>query len=185
MRTLKKACLLLLASLLLLTPLALLAGAGLIFSSGTLFGFRLFIVFSGSMQPAINVDDVLIVKACAPEDVLVGDIITFQTDSGGFVTHRVQQIRTELSGEPGLWFITKGDANNVVDALPVEAAQLVGKVIGRLPKLGNILEWRTPVILALLAIVLLLLLSWPMAALLIYLALRKPRSKPMLAATRS
>ena len=173
---LKKACLLLLASLLLLTPLALLTGAGLVFSSHTLFGIRFFIVLSGSMQPTINMGDAIVVKACAPEDVRVGDIITFAVDSRAFVTHRVQEILTELNGEQDLRFVTKGDANNVRDMDPVEPHQLVGKVSGQVPKLGNILERQSArMILALLAMLAVLVLCWPAAALLIWLAVRKRR----------
>ena len=55
------------------------------------FNYRLFTVASGSMAPQYNVGDVLIAKETAPEDIKVGDSLTYLGNSGTFtgkvVTH--------------------------------------------------------------------------------------------------
>jgi len=175
MRTFKKVCLLILAGLLAVAPFVLLVGVGVAVRSNAI-GVHFLHVLSFSMQPAFNRGDMIIVKPCAPEDVRAGDIITYALSDDVFITHRVVGILIELNGEQGLWFVTKGDANVTADALPVEASQLVGKVSGRLPGMGAILNWlRDHLVVSLLAMVLLLLLSSPAAVLLLWLALRKPR----------
>ena len=178
MNAFKKACLLFLAGLLAVTPFVLLVGVG-VAVRGNAIGVRfLHVVLSFSMQPAFNRGDMIIVKPCAPEDVRAGDIITYALNDDVFITHRVVEILTERGGEQGLWFVTKGDANVTADALPVEASQLVGRMTGRLPGMGAILNWlRDHPVVSLLAMMLLLLLSSPAAVLLLWLALRKRRKK--------
>jgi len=178
MRTFKKAILLILAGLLAITPVVLIVCAGMASAGKPVFGLRFFIVQSNSMRPALNSGDMIIVKACKPEDVRVGDIITYEVDHRAFVTHRVTEILGALDGGLGLRFVTKGDANNVRDMDPVEPAQLVGKMSGRLPGLGARLE-RVPgqLAIALPAMMVLLLLCWPAAALLIWLAVKHPQSR--------
>ena len=45
-----------------------------------IFGYTLFSVATGSMQPTLNINDIIIVKIT--DDVKVGDIITFKGTSG-------------------------------------------------------------------------------------------------------
>ncbi len=52
------------------------------------------------------------------------------------VTHRVQEITTDETG--GLAWVTKGDANNVQDAVVVPAENLVGVYRSRIAGAGNI-----------------------------------------------
>lgn len=73
-----------------------------------LFGYEIYSVVSGSMEPAIPVDSMVYIKKEAPEDMKKDDVIAFYgaRDSSAIITHRVVENRIVM-GE----FITKGDAN--------------------------------------------------------------------------
>lgn len=86
-------------------------------------GWNLFSVDSGSMAPAYPVDSLVIVQDIEPEQIQVGDVITYVLNEDGvLVTHRVVQIDAANRK-----FITQGDANNTQDA-PVLWDNVVGKV---------------------------------------------------------
>jgi signal peptidase len=89
-------------------------------------GFKLFTVQSGSMAPAIKTGSLVVVKS-APE-YAVGDVITFK-NAPAPTTHRIESI------EDGV-ITTKGDANDAPDSEPVNANQIVGKVIVSASYLG-------------------------------------------------
>lgn len=100
-------------------------------------GFRLFVVQSGSMEPAIHTKSLV---AVVPRgEYQVGDIITFRSDPNmdlnnprASITHRIQSINKEGT----ISYSTKGDANNSADVTPVTQDQVVGKVRLTLPWLG-------------------------------------------------
>ena len=96
-------------------------------------GCKIYIVMSGSMEPAIKVGSMVAVRPLEPEEVQPGDIITFRSERGSTVaTHRVSRVDTEN----GLLFYTKGDANDIEDPSPVDPRNLVGKVVLTVPHLG-------------------------------------------------
>ena len=88
-----------------------------------LFGYEVFHVLSGSMEPTIPTGSLIIVKPVEPETVEEGDVIAFSSN-GSVVTHRVVGIDSSR-GE----FITKGDANEVADIYPTPFLALIGKVV--------------------------------------------------------
>lgn len=94
------------------------------------FGYSMFRVISGSMEPELPVGSMIVVKRVEPEEVKVGDIITFfSTDPtlrGGVNTHRVVDI--DDSGMDIL-FMTKGDANQFMDEYGAVGSNLIGVVI--------------------------------------------------------
>lgn len=101
---------------------------------------NIFTIVSGSMEPTIKVYDVVIDKAVDnPEDIKVGDVITFISTSsiseGLLVTHRVQEIKI-VDGK--YEFVTKGDFNGTADSDTAKFDNLVGKVIFKIPQLGRI-----------------------------------------------
>lgn len=94
------------------------------------FGYSAFRVLTGSMEPAIETDSLILVRRIAPSEVKKDDIISFYSKDpshGGAVnTHRV--ISVEQDGE--LWYYTtKGDANQIADKYIVTSNELIGKVI--------------------------------------------------------
>ena len=89
------------------------------------FGYGGAVVLSGSMEPAIGVDELIIVKA--EQDYNPGDIVVYQTGKM-LVVHRI----VAMDGET---VITRGDANNTDDS-PIAPAQIKGKVIAHIPQVG-------------------------------------------------
>jgi signal peptidase I len=105
----------------------------------TLIGYRPMIVRSGSMQPALQVGDVVVVEDVEARQLVAGDIATF-TDpiAGGSLTHRVRAVSTEGAT---LTIVTRGDANSGDEELRVAPDALVGKVVARVPRIGAALAW--------------------------------------------
>lgn len=102
--------------------------------------FSLYTIVSGSMEPNINVYDVVIDKRVdSPKDIKVGDVITFTSTgsltNGMVITHRVVDI-IEKNGKYS--FKTKGDNNLTPDSSPAEYDYIIGKVILRIPQLGRV-----------------------------------------------
>ena len=83
-----------------------------------LFGYSVFTVATGSMEPAISQNDVIIVKK--EDEYEVNDITTFISEKA-YVTHRIISIK-------GHEFVTKGDANNAKDAI-IQDKDIIGKVV--------------------------------------------------------
>lgn len=94
------------------------------------FGYSIFRVVTGSMEPTIAPGALLISQEVPIEQIQVGDIICFRSREAGMlgksITHRVISI-FENGGQ--LCLETRGDANPVADALPVLQSNLIGKVL--------------------------------------------------------
>lgn len=102
-----------------------------------LIGLTPYTVLSGSMEPAYPVGSMLYVKKIQPEQIQIGDPITFYMSSGGTVaTHRVIAIDQE-----NRQFTTKGDANDAADGSPVGFQSLIGKPVFSIPQLGIFSAW--------------------------------------------
>ena len=98
-----------------------------------IFGYRIYTIMSGSMEPTIHVKDAIITKQT--DEVKEGDIIAFE--NGNIVTvHRVIKVYTE---ENTKLYKTKGDNNNTEDPGLVQKQQVKGKVILKLTILGNLI----------------------------------------------
>ena len=82
------------------------------------FGYTYFVVATGSMSGTIEVNDVVIVKL--GEEPNINDIVTYETDDGKFITHRVVK-------KIGNQIITQGDVNNTEDD-PITQDDIVGTV---------------------------------------------------------
>lgn len=97
------------------------------------------IVLTDSMDPEIQSGDLILCHTEEPENVAVGDVISFFDPAGNgtsVVTHRVAEITTDSDGN--LAWVTKGDANNDNDQAVVPAENLVGVYQHRFAKLGNV-----------------------------------------------
>lgn len=106
--------------------------------------FNAYVVLTGSMLPDIQVNDVVVTKKVEANTLKVGDIITFASaDSrfaGTIITHRIIKINP-AKNKGGITFQTKGDNNNVADSTLVPEANIYGKVILKIPKLGYLQEF--------------------------------------------
>jgi signal peptidase len=85
-------------------------------------------VISGSMSPAINAGDVVVISKVNVSSLKAGDVITFGY-TNIYTTHRIINVTSE-------GFQTKGDANEGPDIVIVRREEVEGKVIFTIPFLG-------------------------------------------------
>ncbi len=104
-------------------------------------------VYTGSMEPAIPVGSVVMIKIVNPDDLKIGDVICFKVSGPESVTHRILSIANGT-------FITKGDANNGPDIWAVEKQNVIGKVEMTIPLVGYLGYFvRTPIGFAIMIII--------------------------------
>lgn len=70
------------------------------------FGFRIFRVGSGSMEPNLKVNDIVIIRKV--DDYKVNDIVTYNNNNEEYITHRIIRVNDDE-------VVTKGDSNNKED----------------------------------------------------------------------
>lgn len=99
-------------------------------------GAQTYTVLTRSMEPGYPPGTYLVVRPTPIEDIAVGDVITYQLESGesAVVTHRVTSIELASDGERRL--VTKGDNNAVADPEPVRPVQIRGVLWYAVPYLG-------------------------------------------------
>jgi len=108
------------------------------------------VIMSGSMEPAIPVGSIVIVKKVNPEDVKVGDVIAFQTGESRTI-HRVVEKVVE---DDSFYFRTKGDANEDPDPWIVKPQDVKGALLLTIPYYGYLLYYAgTPLGVALFILV--------------------------------
>ena len=99
------------------------------------FGIKPFIIMTGSMEPNLNVGDMIITKKVSSQDeIQIGDVVTYSLENGrDTVTHRV----TDIVYEDGQkLYQTKGDNNNSPDSDLVKFENIIGKKFYNIPGLG-------------------------------------------------
>ena len=97
------------------------------------FGIKTYVIISGSMQPELNIGDIVIVKDIS-EELEKGDIISFRQGQT-VVTHRISRIET--IGEQKQ-YKTRGDNNNTEDSGTIKQELIEGKVVGKIPYIGKL-----------------------------------------------
>lgn len=107
---------------------------GILLSVPKLWGFQIFTVTSGSMEPKIHTGDIIYVKNTPFQKLQKGDVITYSLNQGRtIVTHRVEKI----DQKNGL-LKTKGDANKEEDHVWIDRETVLGTVKYILPGLGYV-----------------------------------------------
>ncbi len=100
---------------------------------GLRIGFGYAVVVSGSMEPNIHVNDVLVFQKHKQEAYHPGDVVLYIRGEGTtdemLISHRIVSI-------DGDTVITKGDANMTEDP-PISFSQIVGRVALRIPFIGR------------------------------------------------
>jgi signal peptidase I len=94
-------------------------------------GYHVFVVKSESMEPYINMGDMVITgppNGFLKGDISPGTVISYQFGSK-VVTHRVISVNNSS-------VLTKGDAVEEPDSQPVEVSQIVGVYLLKIPKFG-------------------------------------------------
>lgn len=97
-------------------------------------GFATSVVLSGSMEPELQVNDMIIVTA--RDSYGVGDVVVYQS-YGTLIVHRI----ISIDGES---VITQGDANQTPDPA-IKLSDIKGEVVAAVPYVGLILSFiRSP-----------------------------------------
>lgn len=127
-----------------------------------ILGYTALRITTGSMEPTLGIDTLIIVKEVDPATIQKGDIISFYSSDpaldGMVNTHRVTSVTKEKNK---FRYQTKGDGNNSVDLYDVSSKYLIGKVVASSNILGKISRLAAnplvfiPIILVPLAIILL------------------------------
>lgn len=101
-----------------------------------MFGYRMYHVVSGSMEPALKVGSLIYIQEGPPEEAKEDDIIVFYSslEDGGIITHRVVK-NNVVAGT----FRTKGDANDSPDPTPIAYDNYIGRVTLAMPYVGKVL----------------------------------------------
>ena len=102
-----------------------------------ILGIYMFNIVSESMEPTLEINDVVVVKMCEATQLQKGDIITFQQD-GRIISHRILDITKD---KKIIKFRTKGDNNEIPDSDLVPESQVYGKVVFSIKKIGNIISY--------------------------------------------
>ena len=97
------------------------------------FGYELYQIISGSMEPEIPVGSIVYVRSELPQNVQDGEVIAFNNHDT-VIVHRVL-VNKVVEGK----FSTKGDANDAEDLNDIEYSQFIGVVDYHLPVLGQFL----------------------------------------------
>ncbi len=104
-------------------------------------GYSVFRVMTGSMEPTLKINTLIVVKRTDISEIKMGDIITFYSEDpalkGQINTHRVVRAETE-DGEKVLY--TRGDANLIDDKYPTRQKDLIGRMVFSSFLLGTIVR---------------------------------------------
>lgn len=93
------------------------------------FGVGTAVVLSGSMEPTLSIDDLIIVKS--QDSYAVGDVVVYQSGSM-LVVHRIISM-------DGTVVVTQGDANNTDDG-EMDISVIKGAVVGRVKNAGAVVR---------------------------------------------
>lgn len=98
------------------------------------WGYKIFYVSSGSMEPTIHVGDAIYVESCNFDELLANDIVTYSFNQGRtMITHRIVKLDPEKR-----MLQTKGDTNDEPDGVWIGEEALVGRVAYHLPRVGYV-----------------------------------------------
>jgi signal peptidase len=114
--------------------------------------YKVLVVLSGSMEPAIKTGSLVIIKPVS--DYKVGDIVTFGQfgETKSPITHRIIEVTTSENGTK--LYTTKGDVNNGPDQNKISNKDIVGKALIDIPYLGYAVDFaKKPVGFALIILV--------------------------------
>jgi len=100
----------------------------------TVFGYSLYYVLTESMEPEIMAGEIILSKTTDPNDLQVGDIVTYIGDTGELkdkiITHKIVQIDNGI-------FTTQGTANDTPDP-EIHASQILSKYVTTIPFAGKL-----------------------------------------------
>ena len=102
--------------------------------SPNIFGYSFYYVLTESMVPEIMPGEIILGKVADPEELQVGDIITYMGETGTFkdkiITHKI----IEIDGEA---ITTQGVANDIPDP-PINPSQVLSRYVATVPFAGKL-----------------------------------------------
>ena len=102
--------------------------------SPSVFGYSFYYVLTQSMEPEIMAGEMILGKTTNPEDLEVGDVITYIGEAGSLkdkiITHKI----VEIDGDT---IITQGVANDIADP-PISSEQVLSRYVTKIPFAGVI-----------------------------------------------
>lgn len=104
-------------------------------------GSHTYSVLTSSMRPHLPPGTLLISRPVPFESLKVGDVITYQLESGraDVISHRIVSTTPDQQGNTEL--ITQGDNNDFPDEAPVREVQVRGKLFYAVPYAGFLANW--------------------------------------------
>lgn len=123
------------------TLVAMIAALAILLAGVRLFGFQVFTVLSGSMEPAYHVGSVIYVKDVDYRQLQPGDPITYMLDEDTVSTHRIVEVVPDEEDPTVLRYRTKGDANDTEDAALVHYKNVIGMPVFTIPYLGYLASY--------------------------------------------
>lgn len=101
------------------------------------FGVGASVVLSGSMEPELSVDDLIIVRE--RDDYDIGDVVVYQSH-GELIVHRIIAADEET-------VTTQGDANDTADE-PINRSDIKGEVVYSVANVGAVIGFvKSPVVM--------------------------------------
>lgn len=115
--------------------------------SPNIFGYYMFTVLTDSMEPTINVGDVILSKKADPASLKTDDIVTYKAKSGSLAGHNItHRIIGKDVIEGKTYIVTKGDNTkpNDIDA-PILAEDVTAVMVKKLSFIASLLSFlKTP-----------------------------------------
>ena len=106
-----------------------------------LFGFQVFTVLSGSMEPTYHTGSLIYVKDVDYRDLGDGDVITFMLSEDTIATHRIVGVVPDEEDPSVVRYRTKGDANDAEDGSLVHYKNVIGTPVFTIPYLGYVASY--------------------------------------------
>ena len=102
--------------------------------SPSIFGYSFYYVLTQSMEPEIMSGEMILGKTVNPEDLQVGDVITYIGETGSFkdkiITHKIIEINDDI-------FVTQGVANDIPDPA-IYSSQILSRYVATIPVAGKL-----------------------------------------------
>lgn len=139
-------------------------------NSPSIFGYHVFRVSSGSMEPVLVKGDVILVKAVPADQISKNDIITYKSREGQMegemITHRVVTEPKVVEGT--YYFQTQGDAEGASLDPIVSFEQVEGKYVRKVPLIDKLYSFfLTPYGLITFIFIIVLLFGYEMISLIL------------------
>jgi signal peptidase len=102
--------------------------------------YQMMVVLSGSMSPAFEAGDVIVISRVEKPEFNKGEVITFKDpeDPKKIITHRITDV---VKDGNEVQYRTQGDANNTEDPKLVPTVNILGEEKFHIPYLGRLIEF--------------------------------------------